>query len=459
MKKNKNWSLRVFSQSPILLTVAAIFGFLISLVFFYPGYRSPDSEWQLCQAVGDCMLNNWHPVSMALSWKALISLTGGFVPAMLIFQLLMFWAGVLLVSFWVWRKTGKWQLAILPLLLGFLPNIFNIIGVIWKDIQMASALLLGTGIILNTHDKNKWIRIFGIVTTLGLLVYAVSVRSNAIAAVLPLVVLFVFCYKWPEKYYQKILIIITVCSALVLVNPLLNRLYQPEYGPSSSTMYAYDIVNILPASRVATEAPENIRGALLAFSSCSLGNLQRTNLAFWACIDQEEVKKVFDEEGVFELKSYWRQTVTQYPLQYIAQKIETYAQFVFSGDGQGIWTDGGEVFSSEGSFSREQSFLSKSLRSVNYGYTIDFGYKYFPFLFKPWFWLLAAGAIMICSRGLKRYKKWVYGLSTSAIIYILSYAPGSLTPDYRYIYWSVIAVLVAGIIVLVSRNKRGTTKG
>ena len=66
---------------------------------------------------------------------------------------------------------------------------------------------------------------------------------------------------------------------------------------------------------------------------------------------------------------------------------------------------------------------------------------------------------MICSRGLKRYKKWVYGLSTSAIIYILSYAPGSLTPDYRYIYWSVIAVLVAGIIVLVSRNKRGTTKG
>ena len=224
-------------------------------------------------------------------------------------------------------------------------------------------------------------------------------------------------------------------------------------------MYAYDIVNILPASRVATEAPENIRGALLAFSSCSLGNLQRTNLAFWACIDQEEVKKVFDEEGVFELKSYWRQTVTQYPLQYIAQKIETYAQFVFSGDGQSIWTDGGEVFSSEGSFSREQSFLSKSLRSVNYGYTIDFGYKYFPFLFKPWFWLLAAGAIMICSRGLKRYKKWVYGLSTSAIIYILSYAPGSLTPDYRYIYWSVIAVLVAGIIVLVSRNKRGTTKG
>jgi hypothetical protein len=57
----------------MVMVFIAVIGFIVSLAFFYPGYRSPDSEWQLCQAVGDCMLNNWHPVSMALMWKALIT--------------------------------------------------------------------------------------------------------------------------------------------------------------------------------------------------------------------------------------------------------------------------------------------------------------------------------------------------------------------------------------------------
>ena len=157
MKKNKSWSLRVFSQSPILLIAIAIIGFLISLVFFYPGYRSPDSEWQLCQALSQCDMDSWHPISMTVVWGVLLRVTGGFVPMMLILQLSMFWAGALLFSLWVWQRTRKWQLAILPLALGFLPNVLNIIGVIWKDVQMASALLLATGLVINTY--NNMIRI------------------------------------------------------------------------------------------------------------------------------------------------------------------------------------------------------------------------------------------------------------------------------------------------------------
>ena len=247
MKKNKSWSLRVFSQSPILLTVAAIFGFLISLVFFYPGYRSPDSEWQLCQALSQCDMDSWHPISMTVVWKVLLRVTGGFVPMMLILQLLMFWAGALLFSLWVWQRTRKWQLAILPLALGFLPNVLNIIGVIWKDVQMASALLLATGLVINTYNSKKtWLRTVSAVMSFMLLAYATSVRSNAIFAVLPLIVLFVFSYNKPPKLVQKVLTIALIVVSLVSVNPLLNVIFKPQHGPSASTMYAYDIVNILP---------------------------------------------------------------------------------------------------------------------------------------------------------------------------------------------------------------------
>ena len=84
---------------------------------------------------------------------------------------------------------------------------------------------------------------------------------------------------------------------------------------------------------------------------------------------------------------------------------------------------------------------------------MDFGYKYFSFIYKPWFWLLAALTLMIYAKRLKEYRLWVYLLCASAIMYILSYAPGSLTSDYRYIYWSVVSVLIAGIVTTVGRSK------
>ncbi len=454
MKKNKNWSLRVFSQSPILLIAIAIIGFLISLVFFYPGYRSPDSEWQLCQALSQCDMDSWHPISMTVVWKVLLRVAGGFVPMMLILQLLMFWAGALLFSLWVWQRTRKWQLAILPLALGFLPNVLNIIGVIWKDVQMASALLLATGLVINTYNSKKtWLRTVGAVVSFMLLAYATSVRTNAIFAILPLIVLFVFSYNKPPKLFQKVLTIVLIVVALMSVNPLLNVIFKPQHGPSASTMYAYDIVNILPASRIAEEAPEQIRPTLLALSKCSIENNQRTNLVFWNCISQNEVISSFGGDGLSVLKSYWLSTIKSYPLQYISQKIETYMQFIFSDDGQSVWSNGGGVFSQGGSYSRYNSSISRSLRSVVYGYTMDFGYKYFSFIYKPWFWLLAALTLMIYAKRLKEYRLWVYLLCASAIMYILSYAPGSLTSDYRYIYWSVVSVLIAGIVTTVGRSK------
>ena len=454
MKKNKNWSLRVFSQSPILLIAIAIIGFLISLVFFYPGYRSPDSEWQLCQALSQCDMDSWHPISMTVVWKVLLRVTGGFVPMMLILQLLMFWAGALLFSLWVWQRTRKWQLAILPLALGFLPNVLNIIGVIWKDVQMASALLLATGLVINTYNSKKtWLKIVGAVVSFMLLAYATSVRTNAIFAVLPLIVLFVSSYNKPPKPFQKALTIALIAVSLVSVNPLLNVIFKPQPGPSASTMYAYDIVNILPASRIADEAPEQIRPALLAISRCSIENNQRTNLTFWNCISQNEVISSFGGGSLSVLKSYWLSTVKSYPLRYISQKIETYIQFIFSDDGQSVWSNGGDIFSQDGIYNRYNSSISRSLRSVVYGYTMDFGYKYFSFIYKPWFWLLAALTLMIYAKRLKEYRLWVYLLCASAIMYILSYAPGSLTSDYRYIYWSVVSVLIAGIVTTVGRSK------
>lgn len=457
--KNVLSALRHLVTPGVILAVISTLGFLVAFVFFYPGYRSADSDWQLCQALGECALDSWHPVSMTLVWKLLLQWTGGYVPAMLVLQLSMFWAAIYLIGLWVWGRTRSWKLAVLPFVMAFLPNVFNIIGVIWKDVHMMSALLLSVALVLHLPKKKLWIKVAGIVAVALLVGYAVSVRANAIAAVPALLVLYVSLIGWPQKHYQKALFIIAALASLVAINPIVNKISGPVISSSTVTMYAYDIVNILPSHKLASESPREIRQTLVKLSECSVLNNNKTILAFWACASQDDVKKGLSNNHQDILKGYWREVVGRYPAQYLVQKAETYGQFVFSDHGRLAWFGGGDMFNDrEAEFSRVDSSISKSFRSLNQSYVEDFGYKHFSFIYKPWFWLMIGIGLMLYARRLPRYKAWVYGLSASAVLYILSYAPASVTPDYRYIYWSVIATLLACLIAAVDIYSAGKTK-
>lgn len=442
-----------------VLAAVSIIGFVITLAFFYPGYRSFDSDWQLCQALGECSLDSWHPVSMALVWKLLLGLTGGYVPVMLLLQVSMFWVAIFLISLWAWNKTRSWKVTALAFAVAFLPNVFNIIGVIWKDVHMMSALLLSVAIALHLPQRKLWVKVVVGVIIAVLVSYAVSVRSNAIAAILPLVILYVCLSKSPSRLYQKILLAAISLLSLLLINPLINMMSSPNIAPSSVTMYAYDIVNILPANRIASESPVEIRQTLIKLSDCSVFTNGKTILSFWGCVDQGEVKNNLSENNTYILKKYWRDVVMRHPVQYAAQKAETYAQFMFSDVGRLVWLNGGGVFDSgNDNFNRINSSISKSLRSLNQSYVEDFGYRHFSFIYKPWFWLLVGIGLMLYAKRLHYYKPWVYGLTASAVLYILSYAPASVTSDYRYIYWSVIAILVAGLMTIVDTHSSVAVK-
>lgn len=423
-----------------ILIVGGVVGFLLTVIVFYPGYRSPDSEWQMCQAMGNCELNNWHPVSMALVWRLLLTVTSGVVSSMLFFQAGMLWLGLCLIGLFFWRKTGNRLLSALVLCIGLLPNILNISGVIWKDVQMASALVLSIGILMTVYDRKKTVKYIGIVLSFILFAYAVSVRANAIIAVIPLLPLLLHVVNPTKRWVYTAISMGFATLMLVAVNPLINRLAHPVNSSASATMYAYDIVNILPADIIYREAPEGIRDKLAELSSCSLFNSERTKLEIWDCVDGNILYSRYDE-----LKTFWKKAVFSNPKAYIAQKIETYAQFVFSDDSQGIWFSGGASIGD-----RSRSPVSLASRSVLYGYVHDFGYKYFPFIYKPWFWIIVSILIMAFARRAREYKIWIYCLASSSLLYILSYSVGSLTPDYRYIYWSVMASILAGALLAMN---------
>lgn len=175
----------------LLLGLVAVVGLAVTVFIFAPGYMSYDTTYQLEQALGTVPLSDWHPPVMSLMWRGLIELTGS-VSSMAILQEAVFWASLWRISVTVWRTTGHKGWAVGVYALAALPFILNFVGVVWKDVQLAFALLAAVALALDLRAaRNRSVLLRGVLLfgSLLLLAYATLVRKNAIFAVFPIVVL------------------------------------------------------------------------------------------------------------------------------------------------------------------------------------------------------------------------------------------------------------------------------
>ena len=179
-------SLSKFHIQSALVAVSIL---ALLVVIFYPGYMSPDSISHLEQATGVAHLTDWHPPVMTRLWGLLIGVTGH-ISSMLIFQLTLLVAAMFVLSIIVYRHTRNRVWALSVYIIALLPNIMNIAGVVWKDVQMAFSLTLAVLLIwfIITSKKSLGrVAIYGIIgLALLLILYAGMLRYNALFAVLPI---------------------------------------------------------------------------------------------------------------------------------------------------------------------------------------------------------------------------------------------------------------------------------
>lgn len=422
--------------------------YIVNVLIFYPGYLSLDSNLQLCQVIHRCGLSDWHPISMVLLWRLAMALSWGHVAAMLLLQLFLLWAALFLIAIYIWKRTGSRKLSVLPLMIGIMPNVLNISGVIWKDNQMAFSLLLAVSLVLIARllVRHAIMRNVLFCTALLLVVYATTVRTNGLAATLPIAYLIFYVSGWTKNFAY------TLGAALVIVAFSLGALTAANHvsgaakGNTPGVMMSTDVTNILHKEEIRkSNVSDRLEDALLDLSDCSRFS-GRLDLEYWHCVDAKK-RAYFTGESYNELKNLWKKTVTAHPLSYLSYKFESYIQFMFSDDTQYIWQEG---------IHKEQNILGLKVKSISLGaadetYTVNFGYRYFPFLFKAWFWLLLSLLILVYTKRLKN-RAVIMALSLSAILNILSFIPVSNTTDYRYIYWSAIACMIA--VILLATEKR-----
>ena len=441
---------KIFEHWVWLLAGLAFLLLALNIFIFYPGVMSLDSINQLRQALGKANYYDQHPPIMAFIWSIGIAITGK-VSSMLVLQLSLLWASLLILSIYAYKVSNSKLISIVPLVFGTLPFVVNISATIWKDVQMAFSILLGASLILvSIKSKGKQKRILLGIAALSF-VYALTLRYNAIFAVLPLV------YLAGIQLTDNRKLIIAGCSVLlvaaVVINTILSAALKVEKTNPQFTFMLDDVVNSLsPADIQDSQVSDEMKDSLITIQG-ACKERGKVIHSYLFCSNPEQ-RQLVRYEGYPELKSLWFNMLTSKPFNYLKYRIKTFSIFMFTPRGYDYIHQRGIEKNELG----QKSKNPKLARAVN-NYVARFAHRDFGVLFRPYFWLLLSVATLVYSlKRMKSYRLFVQCLSISSILYIVTYFPVVIAGDYRYVYWSVLATPLALLLIMLDKRIKPTKR-
>ena len=431
----------------VLLGVAAVVLALLGVATFAPGFMSNDTLYQLRQARGVDPLTDWHPPVMSLLWRLLISLTGTYA-SMAVVQQLVVWAALFGIAAVVHRATGSrgWSLAFLAI--GLAPHVVTFSGVVWKDVQMAQAMLAATAVVMLGMVWRRppaWARWVLVPLAVLLLAYALLVRKNAVVAMLPM--LYLLYRAWFPVRSRRALaaVVVGFVAVSVVASGLITVLAKPQGTAQLSAIAIDDVIHVVPRRAIeSSDLPPRLKDKLVAAqANCLKRNSLMNN--YWTCYGRGEHGAFTPIAYHAELTAAWPRLMLERPVGYLQYRTQVYTQFLF--DNRDLWQEG--VLANNQGITVDNPRLVASLRS----YVLDLGNRNLPWLFGAWFWLVVAAVQSTRWRASRRstFGVLVPCLGLSSLLYIAAYFPTAPATDFRYVYWPAVAGTLGLLVMALDR--------
>jgi hypothetical protein len=432
-------------------------GWLLMLVYAYPGFMSYDSVLQLLEA-RDGVYTGAHPPVMSLLWGVVDALIPGPF-GMLLIQVTCFLAGAYLVLV---RHMREKAAAIAAVVITLLPPVSAVLGVIWKDSLMVAFLVLAVPLLSSEPRRHK---LFGI----ALVFLATAVRYNAFAATLPLIVL-LFEWRPQQRWYARYGLGVAVWFAVTLLANVTNSVLADEQqDPWHDGIALLDITGTL---RYAPEiSDDQLRSELAGtpilvdsgFQTIARGDQRPEDLdehtvltfgsgdyvpALWVTTRHLFAQPTSDAQRD-AIERAWRSIVLGHPGAYLTYRWRVNEERLHVGDSPVpsatyIWFT--DVLDSDGSARKVEhaavpSRLQGKLRTGMYALGDSF-------LFRPWMYLALLAAMIVFVRRRLILALALSGLASEAALFV--FAP---TIDYRYSVWLVVSTLLVVALLVASRAK------
>lgn len=439
-----------------LLVAGCALGLVLTILVFYPGFMSSDSLDQYSEALSG-QYQDAHPAAMAFLWSLVSRIHPGPFP-MLIFQAVTFWAGLFLWGLYLIRNGSLGFGAAIPLV-GFLPPVFGLLGIIWKDEQMASSFVLATSLLAwsRAPSDGKFGRKQAAALTLSLaaLLYGSLVRHNSIAAWVSLLPGYALALeasmpRFPRRWLGRAGLSVALGALLLLAEPALNRSLHVKRTHLGQYIELYDLAGIYAfggtpdfPSYISGDPHFSLQKVRQAYHSYSLSPLFWNRSPKTGSFDVTE-----DPDKLSALNRAWISSSLKNPGPLLRHKLTLFSTLI------GLHPDRDTLVwgidpHNDLRLSAEPSSFSVSVHDLIVSLT---GTGFFA----PAMWLYFSAGGWVFAYLLRRRDPTrqaimapCLALLASATLYTLSYTAALPAIDFRYVYWSVIATAI-GLVLLAS---------
>lgn len=420
--------------------LAAVAGSVLALWMFWPGYTSVDSLHQYRQALAGSY-DNVHPPLFAFAWRQLDRLVAG-SGAMHALLVAGFFAGLARVL-WALPLRERARIAAFAAI-GLWPPVLIVVAHVWKDVAMAAALLLACAACLRwrSHARGR-----DAIAAVAWLALAVAMRHNAWPAVLPFVAL-LFARAGPDAVVARAdrlratLAAIAISLALAGVPLLVERALGAERKPLWPTVALWDLAAVSLATRE-VRLPREVAPTL------TLADLE-AHYVPWSCVPLYESGRIrlalhvpYGDGDVRAVDEAWLAALRDAPSAYLAHRARVLAGLYLAPPSEAPRE---LVYVPEHRVDSPPRVPPAATRAI-----LAFAAAAWATPLFAWGPYLALAGIALASA--RRGERAVpAALLASSVLYAAPLALVATSSEYRYVFWSVLAAVLAAVASLGSRS-------
>jgi hypothetical protein len=416
----------------------AVLGFVLTQIVFYPGIMTYDARYVysfIKTGPGD-----WQSPVMTWLWAMIDPVAPGSGSMFLLISAT-YWLAFALIALALVPRSPPLALA-LPLF-ALAPPALCLVGVIWRDVLLATAWLLAAALSFHAAGRRGAARHALQGLALALIAFGVLLRPNALIAA-PLLAIHAL---FPDgfKFWRSALLYVPVAGVLYALIPLTyyKWLDAKREHPEQSFM-VFDLggithfskVNVFPGAWIAEEDT-------LLKNGCYQPTLWDI---YWTHDPCKFVMARLERERIFgtpALMQAWLDAVRGHPLAYLRHRA-AFMQTLLAGRNLTMWTADlndhtKSVFADRPAFS--------AFRGLHDALQIT------P-LYRGWLWLAACLALSAAALRARHSAEgaFVIGTCGSGLLYILTLFPVGVAPDFRFVYWGVLASIAGAAVFFAQRR-------
>jgi hypothetical protein len=425
----------------LLIAALVVAGIVVTLLVFYPGVMTYDAKYVYLDVLSG-FRGDWQSPVMTSLWALIDPLAPGSA-SMFVLIATLYWLGFGLLAVTLARRS-IW-LAVALLVLALSPPAFLFVGIIWRDVLLASLWLLAVALAFAVADRGLKLRVPVQVLALCLLALGVLLRPNALIAA-PILAAYI---AWPTQFRWKRTALLFVPAALGLFG-LMQVVY---YGVLGATrQHIEQSIMVFDLGGISHFAKENqFPGTWTDDESQRITNRCYKPVEwdiYWRLDPCQFVMQKLEKEqhlfGTPAVSSAWMHAIARHPISYLEHRTAFFWHFL-SADNLTFWRYDLDDTSKLPLAERPSMVVLAA---------IDDALKATPLL-RLGSWLLLC--LAVCAIGWRHSDTpagaFALAVCGSAAIYVLTFFSVGVAADFRYGYWAVLAA-IGGAIVLATQGVR-----